>query len=280
MVANKKLLLSLLKSSKKKIKKRLKKSQKVILKTFFNVIPTRSNMLYWHCCKGSRLELVKVSLQGIEHPIYLRKGTSDILNYRGIFERQEYKFLDNELHNVMDLGGYIGLASIYIANKFPQAKILLVEPDHDNFILAQLNCRGYKNIKCLNHGAWSHNCILHQTAQFGKLGGDFGKMFNETSNGAHKVSAMSVEELMKLAGFKHLDFCKIDIEGSEKVLFDAADCENWVQKCKLISCEFHDRMIDGCSESAKRIFNRLEFKTHKNGEYEYFLNSLFCVDHN
>ena len=235
-------------------------------------------MLYWQCHKGSRLELIKVYPKGIENPVYLRKGTSDVLNYRGIFERQEYNFLENELHNVMDLGGYIGLASIYIANKFPHAKILLVEPDYDNFILAQLNCRGYKNIKCVNHGVWSHNCSLHQTAQVGKLGGDFGKIFSETSDNAHKVSAMSVEELMKLADFKYLDFCKIDIEGSEKVLFDAVDCEKWVHKCKLISCEFHDRMVDGCRESAMTIFNKLKFNAHRRGEYEYFSNSLFYLD--
>ena len=92
-------------NSHKKIREKIKNSRKSFLESFYKTIPTRSNMLYWHCCKGSRLELVKVSPKGIKHPIYLRKGTSDILNYRGIFEREEYKFLASKLHNVMDLGG-------------------------------------------------------------------------------------------------------------------------------------------------------------------------------
>ena len=282
MSGNSKSLIPLLMSRKrtltKKIREKFKNSRKSLLESFFKTIPTRSNMLYWHCCKGSRLELVKVFPKGIKHPIYLRKGTSDILNYRGIFEREEYKFLASKLHNVMDLGGYIGLASIYIANKFPEAEILLVEPDRDNFIMAELNCRGYKNIKCINHGVWSHDCKLHQTAQVGRLGGDFGKMFDETNHGDNAVLAKSIEGLMKVAKFKYLDFCKIDIEGSEKVLFDADNCERWVRKCKLISCEFHDRMIDGCTDSALKVLNKLKFDTYNSGEYEYFVNSKFLFD--
>ncbi|MDC0315384.1 FkbM family methyltransferase [Synechococcus sp. AH-551-G15] len=234
-----------------------------------------SEKLYEACSQGNRFELFEVTPYGIEHPIYLRRGTSDILNYRGIFEREEYKFLANPLNQILDLGGYIGIASVYFANRFPDAQILLVEPDPDNFVLATLNCRGYKNITCLNCGVWSHSCNINQTGQVGKLGGDFGKMFSESTSAENgtAISAKSIIELMTIAKFDRLDFCKIDIEGSEKVLFDATDAYVWLDKCKIVSCEFHDRMVEGCTDSGHKALESAGFKSHRNGEYDYFVKN-------
>ena len=244
-----------------------------LLRPVFGVIPTRSNCLYWSCSVGSRFDLVKVVPEGVLHPIYLRRGTSDILNYRGIFERQEYQFLKSDLSTILDLGGYIGLASIYLANKFPNAQILLVEPDPDNFALAVLNCRGYGNIKCVNYGVWSHSCFLSQMGQVGRLGGDYGKMFGEDSseNGVARISAKSVKDLMDIAEFDSLDFCKIDIEGSEKALFDDPFVSAWLAKTKILSCELHDRMVPGCSDSVHKALDSVGFDAFGSGEYEYFV---------
>lgn len=276
--------------SNKLISKLFKFREKVFLKTqnkyefatetlekkFKSIFDTKSDSekLYETCCQGNRFELFEVAPHGIKYPIYLRRGTSDVLNYRGIFEREEYKFLGNPLNQILDLGGYIGIASVYFANRFPNAKILLVEPDPDNFILATLNCRGYKNITCLNCGVWSHSCNISQTGQVGKLGGDFGKMFGETtSKKGTGIEAKSVKELMSIAKFDSLDFCKIDIEGSEKVLFDATDASEWLEKCNIVSCEFHDRMVEGCTDAGQKALVSAGFKSHRNGEYDYFVKN-------
>ena len=259
-----------------KIQNKYDFASKKLEKKFKSIFDPKSDSekLYETCCQGSRFELFEVTPRDIQHPIYLRRGTSDILNYRGIFEREEYKFLVNPLNQILDLGGYIGIASVYFANRFPNAKILLVEPDPDNFILATLNCRGYKNITCLNCGVWSHSCNISQTGQVGKLGGDFGKMFGETTlkNGTD-IEAKSIIELMSIAKFDHLDFCKIDIEGSEKVLFDATDAFEWLDKCNIVSCEFHDRMVEGCTDSGHKALMGAGFKSHRNGEYDYFVKN-------
>ena len=44
--------------------------------------------------QGGRYELFRASPEGVKYPIYLRAGTSDILNYRGIFERKEFESLE------------------------------------------------------------------------------------------------------------------------------------------------------------------------------------------
>ncbi len=109
---------------------------------------------YFHAKQGSRNELVSLIPKGFNSPIYLRRGTSDIENFIQIFLRKEYDFLKREPDTILDLGGYVGLASCYLANLYPNAKILLVEPDPDNFIIAKLNTRQFRNIECISFGVW------------------------------------------------------------------------------------------------------------------------------
>ena len=45
-----------------------------------------------------------------------------------------------EIHQLyIDAGANIGLTSIYFANKFPNAKIVALEPEIDNYIILQKN---------------------------------------------------------------------------------------------------------------------------------------------
>ena len=99
-------------------------------------------------------------------------------------------------------------------------------------------------------------------------------MFGETtSKKGTGIEAKSIKELMSIAKFDSLDFCKIDIEGSEKVLFDAANASEWLEKCNIVSCEFHDRMVEGCTDSGQKALMNAGFKSHRNGEYDYFVKN-------
>lgn len=227
-----------------------------------------------YCKRGNRHDLIKVHPAGVKFPIYMRRGTSDIRNYAQIFDRKEYSFLPNNPLTILDLGGYIGLASIWLANQYPNSKIILVEPDPDNYAIALLNCRGYENIKCLNYGVWSKSCRIALAAQVGGM--DWGKMFAEVSldddiEDLCGIEAKSVMDLMTLNGIDRIDFLKIDIEGAEKILFDSPDAMDWIQKCEVISCELHDRFMSGCSDSVYKAVSRAGFSSGKHGEFDYFI---------
>ena len=91
------------------------------------------------------------------------------------------------------------------------------------------------------------------------------------------IGAYSIIELMKKAGFiDTIDFLKIDIEGTEKILFDDIHSSIWIDKCKLVSCELHDRFVEGCSNSFHTAFSNKPFSLKKHGEFEYYLrNSIY-----
>jgi FkbM family methyltransferase len=232
------------------------------------------DQFYFYTKQGSRNELVSIIPQGMQLPIYLRRSTSDIDNFIQIFLRGEYNFLPFDPKTIIDLGGYIGLSSIFLSHKYPNSKILLVEPDFDNFILASLNCRGFPNIKCLNVGVWSKNCNLTVKE---KIDGDWGTVFEEvaeeyTDQNSSFVKSMCVRSLIEYSNFDFIDFLKIDIEGSEKIIFKDPDALNWVDKCKVISCELHDHIVPGCSESVNEVMKTKKFHHNKYGEFDYYIS--------
>lgn len=220
--------------------------------------------------QGSRFCLAEINHDDLDFPIYLRQGTSDIDNFVQIFFSEEYSFLNIEPSSVLDLGGYIGLASIYLAWNYPDASIVLVEPEPDNYAIAKLNCRGYENIHCVNAGVWSESCTITIDS---KIGGDWGTMFKKTTGHdslSSSINAFSVKDLMENHGFETIDFLKIDIEGSEKVIFSDPSCSGWINKCKVISCELHDRMIPGCSDAFHQAIQNKGFVHGTHGEFDYY----------
>lgn len=226
---------------------------------------------YLHAKQGSRHELLAVTPSHSSPPIYLRRGTSDIDNLAQIYIKKEYGFLPLKPRTMLDLGGYIGLASCYISMTYPETKIFLVEPDPDNYALALLNTRPYPNIQCLNAGAWSRSCRL---AIAGKVGGDWGTMVRELGDDERNdvaIQAWTVSELMTAAGFDTVDFLKVDIEGSEKAIFAESGSAQWIDRCNMISCELHDRMVPGCSEAVSQALGGSDFDHGQHGEFDYYL---------
>lgn len=232
------------------------------------------NQFYLFAKQGTRNELISILPNNFDSPVYLRRSTSDIDNFIQIYLKKEYEFLPNPPETIIDLGGYIGLASTYFANKHPNAKIVLIEPDPDNYLIAKINCRQFSNIECHNVGIWSKKCDLTLSA---KIGGDWGTMVREVKvneNVSPKIKAMSVLDIMELSGLETIDFLKIDIEGSEKEIFSAADSKKWIRKSKVISCELHDRMVEGCSEAFHEAIHGEGFTHSKHGEFDFYIKNL------
>ena len=229
------------------------------------------DQFYFYAKQGSRNELISIVPHDFTSPIYLRRSTSDIDNFIQIYLRKEYEFLPEAPKTILDLGGYIGLASTYLANKYPKAKIILVEPDPDNYVIAKLNSRQFLNIDCLNFGIWSKECDLTISA---KVGGDWGIMLREISEDEQvspRIRAKSIIDIMNSRQIEYIDFLKIDIEGSEKEIFSHPNAKEWIRRSKLISCELHDSMVEGCSNAFHNAICGEGFTHGRHGEFDYYI---------
>src|SRR5262245_59178053 len=91
-------------------------------------------------------ELVRVQVPPLQ-PLFLRAGTSAILIFRQLFIRRELDFpLPGAPAVIIDAGANIGLASLYFAARFPQARILALEVEPSNFRMLTLNTRDYPQV--------------------------------------------------------------------------------------------------------------------------------------
>jgi len=86
----------------------------------------------------------------------LRPGTTDYDTYEHVFVLKEYDFpIPFEPKLIVDGGANIGMSALYFARRFPQARIVSIEPDPANCALLQHNTRDYPQVESLQKGIWS-----------------------------------------------------------------------------------------------------------------------------
>src|SRR5918999_2033933 len=95
---------------------------------------------------------VRVSRLG-DRPFALRPGTSDIYAFSDVFV---YPFhlppaeaRERDMRAILDLGTNIGVALSHLCHRYPNARLVGIEPDPANVELARRNT-----------GAWSDRCTI------------------------------------------------------------------------------------------------------------------------
>jgi hypothetical protein len=63
-----------------------------------------------------------------------------------------------------------------------------------------------------------------------------------------------------------IDILKIDIEGSEKALFEDPSCAEWLTNTRVIYAELHDWMEPGSSRAFYQAITRFHFSQQHLGE--------------
>ncbi len=88
-----------------------------------------------------------IKLLNIKHPIYLRNETSDSPTFKQVFLDNEYNIKFNKSSKtIIDGGANIGFFALKVKNELPNAKIICIEPDKDNFRILQKNLENYSNV--------------------------------------------------------------------------------------------------------------------------------------
>lgn len=206
----------------------------------------------------------KVKLKSLKAPVKLRKGTSDALTFHKVFGFKEYaiKQLEGNPKWIIDGGSNIGLFSIFMKNLYPDASIIAIEPDSDNYNLMLENFKAYDGITALKAGLWNKTSLLKAYDKYNL--GKWGIVVEETADPKEaNVEGISIGDIVTKYEIDKIDILKIDIEGSEKQLF-ADNYEEWLPKVKMIIIEFHDWITKGTAQPVLEAVN----KTFK--KYSYY----------
>ena len=217
-----------------------------------------------------------IKMPNILHPIALRPRTSDLPTFDQVFLGLEYNIdFTFKIERIIDAGGNIGLAAIYFANKYPNAKITSVEPEKDNFKMCVKNTKNYNNITPVQKALSNSNGEELYIKDSGLGSWAFTTVSKrEGIPESNKVLTINIEEILNQNNWDIVDIVKIDIEGAEKELFDS-NFERWIPRTKCIIIELHDRMKKGCSKSFFKTISQYNFSCELRGENLILINLEF-----
>ncbi|MET0243726.1 MAG: FkbM family methyltransferase [Flavitalea sp.] len=198
--------------------------------------------------------------------IYLRKDQSDPYIFDQVFTEQQYDFPHKDPASVkwiIDAGANIGLAAIWFSTRFPNAKIISIEPDVANFELLKKNTTQYPNVTHIHGALWHQPEKLKIFNVEEKSAGYMMGPAGEINDGY--VQAYTVDGLMNQFQIAELSILKVDIEGSEKEVFEY-NSEAWLPSTKCVITELHDNMKEGTSQVFFKTMGQYKWDTFLKGE--------------
>ncbi|QEC41029.1 FkbM family methyltransferase [Pseudobacter ginsenosidimutans] len=216
-----------------------------------------------------------VQVRGIKYPISLRPNKFDKYTFKEMFILRDYDIRLPASWGppsvIIDAGANIGLSAVFFSSKYSDARIFAIEPSDDNYQCLVNNCKPYPNVVPLKSALWPVTETLHVINQGQGLRSYMVEPTQE-SDDQTALSAVSIRSLQNQFGFTTIDILKIDIEGSEKDLFENAD-HSWLANTKCLIIELHDRMKEGCSKVFFQAISQYDFSFSMKGENLIFINN-------
>ena len=171
---------------------------------------------------------------------------------------------------IIDGGANIGLFSIWIARKHPQCRVLAFEPFAENFKLLQRNMAsaGVSNVKAFQ-AALGGRAGKGEIKREGQRSLDHRLVSCSSDAGEDAINIHSFSDVLRMAGGSNIALFKIDIEGSEYDLIDAADPKD-LDRVDRFAIEYHDNIRPGTLQFLKQRFskmNLLEIQPASTGGY-------------
>lgn len=153
-------------------------------------------------------------------PFCYRPGTTDLLVLEQVFLDGEYQvepIAPESIEYIVDLGSNIGVTAMFWAQRYPDALMVLVEPDPENFKLLQQNTAAFKDRCVLINAAVSDCCGM---TSFFRSDREYGHSILKTDDCVSEiqVKTMTVSDVIHESGFPRVDLFKMDIEGGESIV--------------------------------------------------------------
>ena len=218
---------------------------------------------------------ISVTVPNSNYEVTLRLSSSDIPTFQQIFGDYEYDspHLPPSADVIVDLGANIGLATVFFGMRYPQARLLAVEPDPGNFAALVANTAALGDrVQRQQAAVWMRDGTINLHTE-GEDGASLGAWGGRTSDLAGATSSVTkcyrLDTLLDAAGFATVDMLKMDIEGAELQIFSTG-VERWISRVGMIIIETHDRFQPGSEETIRRVIQPVFEELPPVGENLFF----------
>lgn len=240
--------------------KKLKLFKKIIRQVDnWYVIP----LIYYGLLKK---EFVILNLKN-DQKLKLRVNSTDFYAFVNVCIIEEYKkegFEIGENSTVIDVGGHIGIFSVYASQFCKNGRILTFEPITDNFKVLEenLSLNEFTNIKVFNvavAGRQSKVKIFHNEDQAAHT--IYGEGDKHT-----EINAISLREILDSNGVQKCDLLKLDCEGAEYEIL-AFLPDEYFERISRICMEYHP--IENWNKHLTELISRLKKLNYKVTTFPY-----------
>lgn len=228
----------------------------------------------------------RYDVPGYDQPFFLRDTIADHATFKQCMVMEQYdfrKFPQSErlLRNyraalsrgetplLIDCGGNVGFATRWFARIFPEARIVVVEPNDQNFRMLTLNTEhlGDRVVR-LQGGIWNTSARLKISNPDAGAAAFRVKELDITES--EGLRAYTIKEICDMQGALAPFIVKLDIEGAQSTLFTSNT--DWVPKTQLITLELDDWLMPWQGTS-RPFFSCI---SHYPFEFLFRDESIFC----
>jgi FkbM family methyltransferase len=206
-------------------------------------------------------------------PLWCRPRSSDLFVFEQVFIDLEYSCVDGVVDPklIIDCGANVGYASAYFLSKFPDARVIAIEPDPDNVKWLRRNLEPYGNrATVLDSAIWSHPVGLIVEANHGD-GLEWARQVRESLPGeTPHLIATDLATILDKSGADSISILKMDVEGSESVIF-SSHYEGWLDRVENIAIELHG---DKCASVFHEAIGDHSFRITRSGELTFCARNL------
>jgi FkbM family methyltransferase len=136
---------------------------------------------------------------------------------------------------ILDLGCNVGYTVAHLAHCFPDATVVGVEMDADNFHLAQANTAHCgPRVRLIHAAVWIEDGMI---AYEGTAEDAYRVVAAAAAHAIRRAPARTLPTLLAEAGIDWVDYVKMDIEGAEEALL--AGPLDWADRVGSLKVELH-----------------------------------------
>ncbi len=212
---------------------------------------------------------VALEITWVPTPLWCRTSGSDRWALWQVFARRHFEYaLQDPPRLIVDGGANVGYASVFFANRYPEARIIAVEPDPENCSMFRKNCAAYPNVELIEGALWQSEAELvienpgHHSWGF--------RVAEAPSPTDRSFKGVTVAGILTRSPERCIDLLKLDIEGSEEGLFSSG-YEDWIGRIGNLMIETHGQ---GPRAAVFAVMAENGFSATQSGEYTVFERNL------
>lgn len=241
---------------------------------------------------------LRLSMNGHKVEVWHRGTSADLFVIWQCFYQNQYNFPITEFHRpfhqrateslyrrilssgkqplIVDCGANIGTSVLWFHTRYPEARIIAIEPAADNIALLRRNCH-IPEVRIV-HAAVAGTDGRMVLVDPGESTNGYRVVSSDSQGSSHgrEVDAISLNTVLADTSSENVEefILKVDIEGSEKALF--SDSWETFDRFPVILVEQHDFMMPG--QSTAQNF----FKYHASRQRDFLFGSenIFSIDYN